>query len=191
MAPTVTGSAGHSLSLDLTATQNMLIARQLSAVISSSSIAVEAHRFSGASTLGSPDTVSLMAGTTTAQPLASVQGSAGAPLFIGGTGLSSPAATSTLASLGNSTLEGGLGKPFSLVQGLASLNGGLGKNVVDFVTGKAAGTELLVDFTKAATPGVKIDAFVPGQVAGGTTITLSDATKITFQAAILHTPTIH
>lgn len=101
------------------------------------------------------------------------------------------AGASVLASLGNSTLEGGLGKPFTLAQGVASLNGGLGKDVINFVTGKAAGAEVLVDFTKAATPAVKIDTFTPGQVAGGTTITLSDATKITFQAAALHTPTIH
>ncbi len=191
MAITVTGSNGHSVSIDLSATQNMLIAKQLAAVISSSSAGLEKYQSIGTSTFSSPDTVSLMAGTTTALPSASVQGGTGASLFIGGVGSSSVAEASVLAGLGNSTLEGGLGKPFTLAQGIASLNGGLGKDVIDFVSGKAAGAEVLVDFTKAATPAVKIDALTPGQVVGGTTITLSDATKITFQAAVLHTPTIH
>jgi hypothetical protein len=191
MAITVTGSNGHSVSIDLSATQNMLIAKQLAAVISSSSAGLEKYQSIGTSTFSSPDTVSLMAGTTTALPSASVQGGTGASLFIGGVGSSSVAEASVLAGLGNSTLEGGLGKPFTLAQGIASLNGGLGKDVIDFVSGKAAGAEVLVDFTKAATPAVKIDALTPGQAIGGTTITLSDATKITFQAAVLHTPTIH
>jgi hypothetical protein len=192
MAITVTGSNGHSVSIDLSATQNMLIAKQLAAVISSSSAGLEKYQSIGTSTFSSPDTVSLMAGTTTALPSTSVQGSTGASLFIGGMGSSSVAGASVLAGLGNSTLEGGLGsKPFTLAQGVASLNGGLGKDVINFVTGKVAGTEVLVDFAKGATPAVKIDALTPGQAVGGTTITLSDATKITFQAAVLHTPTIH
>lgn len=191
MAITVTGSHGNGVLIDLSSTQNMLIAKQLAVVISSSSISLENYQLAGTSTFSNPDTVSLMAGTTTALPSASVHGGTGTSLFIAGAGSSSVTGVSTLASLGNSTLEGGLGKPFTLVQGIASLNGGLGKDVIDFVTGKAVGAEVLVDFTKAATPTVKIDAFTPGQVLGGTTITLSDATKITFQAAVLHTPTIH
>ena len=191
MAVTVTGSNGHSVSIDLSATQNMLVAKQLAVVISSSSIGLEKYQPTGTSMFSSPDTVSLMAGTITALPSASVQGGTGASLFIGGTGSSTMAGASVLAGLGNSTLEGGLGKPFILAQGAASLNGGLGKDVINFVTGKTAGTEVLVDFAKVATPAVKIDTFTSGQAVGGTTITLSDATKITFQAAALHTPTIH
>lgn len=191
MAVTVTGSNGHSVSIGLSATQNMLIAKQLAGVISSSSIGLEKYQPTETSTFSSPDTVSLMAGTTSALPSASLQGGTGAPLFIGGTGSSTMTGASVLAGLGNSTLEGGLGKPFVLAQGAASLSGGLGKDVINFVTGQAAGTEVLVDFVKRAIPAVKIDTLAPGQAVGGTTITLSDATKITFQAAALHTPTIH
>ena len=191
MTTTVTGSNGYGVSVHLSGTQNMLIAKQLAAAISSSSPDVKRALSSGTSTFSSPDTVSLMGGTTTALPPASVQGATGASLFIGGVGSSSTAGTSVLAGLGNSTLEGGLGKPFTLAQGLASLNGGLGADVINFVGGKGAGAELLVDFSKAAIPAIKIDTLTSGQAVAGTTITLSDATKITFQAAVLHTPTIH
>ena len=191
MAITVTGSNGNSVSIDLSGTQNMLITKQLAVAISSSSISLERYQPAGSSTFSNPDTISLMAGTTTMLPSASIQGGTSASLFIVGAGSSSVTGTSMLASLGNSTLEGGLGKPFTLAQGIASLNGGLGKDVIDFVSGKAAGSQTLVDFTKAAASVVKIDTFTPGQVVSGTTITLSDATKITFQAAVLHTPIIH
>ena len=186
MTTTVSGSTGYGISLNLSATQNMLVAKQLSLVISSGSAGMEKFQSVETSRFSSPDTVSLMAGTTTALPAASIHGGTGAALFIG-----AASATSVLAGLGNTTLEGGLGKPFTLAQGLASLNGGLGKEVVDFVSGKAAGTEALVDFAKVVAPAAKLDLLTPANATSGTTITLSDATKITFQAAIIHNPTVH
>ena len=186
MVTTVSGSSGHGVSLDLGSTQNMLIAKQLSLVISSGSTEIGKFQAIGVDSFSSPDTVSLMAGTTTALPAASLQGVTGASLLIG-----SVSASSVLAGLGNTTLEGGTGKPFTLAQGLASLNGGLGKDFVDFVSSKAAGTEMLVDFAKVAVPAAKVDMLSPANATAGTTITLSDATKITFQAAIIHNPTVH
>ena len=186
MAATVSGSTGYGVSLSLSSTQNMLVAKQLSLVISSGSAGFEKFQAVETDRFGSPDTVSLMAGTTTALPAATIHGGTGATLFIG-----AASASSVLAALGNTTLEGGLGKPFTLAQGLASLNGGLGKEVVDFVSGKVAGTETLVDFAKVAAPAAKVDLLTPANTTAGTTITLSDATKITFQAAILHNPTVH
>ena len=186
MTTTVSGSTGYGVSLNLSSTQNMLVAKQLSLVISSGSAGIEKLQAIEINRFGSPDTVSLMAGTTTGSPAASIQSSTGAVLFIG-----TASASSVLAGLGNTTLEGGIGKPFTLAQGLASLNGGLGKEVVDFVSGKAAGTETLVDFAKVVAPVAKVDLLTPANTTAGTTITLSDATKITFQAALIHNPTVH
>lgn len=183
---TVPGSTGYGVSLNLSSTQNMLVAKQLSLVISSGSIEVGKSQSYETSRFDSPDTVSLMAGTTTTLPATSVHGGTGASLFIGGA-----SASSVLAALGNTTLEGGVGQPFTLAQGLASLNGALGKEVVDFVSGKVAGTETLVDFAKVVAPAAKVDLLTPASTTAGTTITLSDATKITFQAAVIHNPTVH
>ena len=186
MATTVSGSTGYGVSLSLGSTQNMLVARQLSQVISSGSVGIEKFQAVETSSFSSPDTVSLMAGTTMAVPAASIHGGTGTALFIG-----AGSASSVLAALGNTTLEGGLGTSFTLARGQASLNGSLGKEVVDFVSGKVAGTETLVDFANVAAPAAKVDLFTPANTTAGTTITLSDATKITFQAAILRNPTVH
>lgn len=188
MTTTVSGSNGHNVLLDLGTTRNMQIAGQLASMISAGSMSTGGTLSADFGNSASPDTVSLSSGSLssgkTSFAAASVSG--GSLLFLGGAATTSTtAATSTAAASGNTTLGGGLGQDFTLSSGVASLTGALGSQT-NLVGGAAAGANLLMDFTKAISVAASADMTSTVKATAGTTITLSDATKITFQSVVLH-----
>ena len=187
MTTTVCGSNGHSVLLDLGTTRNMQIAGHLAAMISSGSMGTGGVLSPGFGGTASPDTISPSSGTlssgTNSFAAASVSG--GSLLFLGGAASSTTAAASTMAATGNTTLGGGLGQDFTLSSGAASLTGALASQT-SLDGGAAAGTDLLMDLTRVVSAASSADTTSTVKATAGTTITLSDATRITFQSVILH-----
>ena len=188
MTTTISGASGHGVLLDLGTTRNMQIAGQLASMISSGFTGTGdalSARFGDAA--GS-DTVSPTSGLLSSDPLSSVTSfaasvSGGSLLFLGGAAASATA--STAAAAGNTTLGGGLGQGLALQSGVASLGGGSGGQAV-LAGGTAAGTDLLAGLAGAVSAAAHVDTASTVQATAGTTVTLSDATRITFQSVVLH-----
>ncbi len=192
MTTTVAGSHGHSVMLDLGTTRNIQIAGQLASMLLSSSSGIGGRPASGFGEPASSDTVSptsawpssvsLPSGMTS---FAAASVSGGSLQFLGETTASITGAASTATASGNTTLGGGLGQDLNLSASNASLTGALGGQT-RLVGGAAAGSDLLPDLTKVVSAAASPDTTSTVKATAGTTITLSDATRITFQSVVLH-----
>lgn len=182
MTTTICGSNGHSVLLDLGTTRNMQISGQLASMISSGSTGTGGTLSLGLGGPISPDTVSPSSGMTS---FAAASVSGGSLLFLGETVASATAAASTAAASGNTTLDGGLGKDFSLLTGVGSLSGALGAQA-GLLGGTTINSDMLMGLTKTVSAAAHVDTASTVQATAGTTITLSDATRITFQSVVLH-----
>ena len=178
MTTTVCGSNGHSVLLDLGTTRNMQISGQLASMISSGSTGTGGTLSLGLGGSASPDTVSPSSGMTS---FAAASASGGSLLFLGETVASATAA----AASGNTTLDGGLGKDFSLPTGVGSLSGVLGVQA-GLLGGMTIGSDMLTGLATTVSATAHVDTASTVKATAGTTITLSDATRITFQSVVLH-----